>query len=152
MQINLIGHAYLPSNSAKNAFFSKWEGFFKLHSANSLNLTKFQFYSVNVQVIGNHKRLLYNVVARHPGKAHDSRVWTYSEAKKWTEKQTTFLMAGKLTICYYSVQFDNFFKHFATTNHYPFFNANFINETHLQHSACTPMSHNLYSCAAGRAK
>ena len=104
----------------KTHFYSKWEGFFKLHSANSLNLTKFQFYSVNVQVIGNHKRLLYNVVARHPGKAHDSRVWTYSEAKKWTEKQTTFLMAGKLTICYYSVQFDNFFKHFDTTNYYQF--------------------------------
>jgi len=54
----------------------------------------FQYYSINVQVIGNHKRLLYNVSARYPGKAHDARVWTHSEAKKWTEKQTDFLIAG----------------------------------------------------------
>ena len=59
-----------------------------------------QFYSINVQIIGNHKCLLYYIVARHPGSAHDSRVWSYSQARRWTEQRSNFSLAGISDILY----------------------------------------------------
>ncbi len=53
-----------------------------------------QYYSINVQVIGNEKKMIYNLVSRWAGSTNDARVWANSNAKTWTEAQGDFLIAG----------------------------------------------------------
>ena len=55
----------------------------------------FQFYALNVQVIGNEEKLIYNLVSRWAGSTHDARIWANSAAKGWIEDAQDFLLAGK---------------------------------------------------------
>ena len=52
-----------------------------------------QFYSINVQVVGN-DRLMYDLDVGWPGSTHDARVWTRSQVRRFIERQKRFLVAG----------------------------------------------------------
>ena len=52
-----------------------------------------QYYSINVQVVGNDK-FIYDLDVGWPGSTHDARVWSRSLAKRHIEQQKRFLLAG----------------------------------------------------------
>ena len=52
-----------------------------------------QFYSINVQVVGNDK-FIYDLDVGWPGSTHDARVWNRSLVKRHIEQQKRFLLAG----------------------------------------------------------
>ncbi|TRY72003.1 hypothetical protein TCAL_09538 [Tigriopus californicus] len=53
-----------------------------------------QFYSVNVQLIGDGFSLIRDFEVKWAGSTHDSRIWRNSPAKIILEQQTEFLIAG----------------------------------------------------------
>ena len=52
-----------------------------------------QFYSLNVQIVGN-DRYFCDIDVSWPGSTHDARVWTRSQVKPFIEQQRRFLVAG----------------------------------------------------------
>ena len=52
-----------------------------------------QFFSLNVQVVGNDK-FIYDVDVGWPGSTHDARCWNRSEVKRVVEEQKRFYIAG----------------------------------------------------------
>ena len=52
-----------------------------------------QYYSINVQLIGNDK-YIYDLDVGWPGSTHDARVWSRSMVKRHLEQQKRFLLAG----------------------------------------------------------
>ena len=56
----------------------------------------FQFYSINVQILGDEKKKIRNIVARWAGSTHDARIWSNCDAKRIFENQSEFMIAGKV--------------------------------------------------------
>ena len=52
-----------------------------------------QFYSLNVQIVGN-ERYFCDLDCSWPGSKHDARVWNRSEVKQYFEEQREFLVAA----------------------------------------------------------
>jgi len=53
-----------------------------------------QFYSINVQVIGDGSLLIRDLDIRWAGSTHDARIWRNSSAKVILEQQTQFQIVG----------------------------------------------------------
>jgi hypothetical protein len=51
-------------------------------------------YAINVQAIGNHKRLLLDLNADWQGATNDARIWNNSPVKGVIERQRQYLLAG----------------------------------------------------------
>jgi hypothetical protein len=51
-------------------------------------------YAINVQAIGNHKRLLLDLNADWQGANNDARIWNNSPVKPLIERQWQYLLAG----------------------------------------------------------
>ncbi len=52
------------------------------------------FYSLNVQLVGDNQMLIRNIETRWAGSTHDARVWRNSSAKEIMEAQQMFSIAG----------------------------------------------------------
>jgi hypothetical protein len=53
-----------------------------------------QFFSINVQILGNETKKICNIVARWAGSTHDARVWNNCNAKVWMDQHPEYMIAG----------------------------------------------------------